>query len=306
LFTHVFSLLSLFFPLVFTGVSLKIQAGQTVALIGTSGSGKSTVIQLMERFYDPIRRVDTTTGSNAASNAATDRVPAIDVVVENKLEEKTNSNSSISTNGRILLDGRDMKNLDLKWLRSNVGLVGQEPRLFQGTIAENIAMGKTSGDPATQEEIESAARSSNAHDFIMKIGGYQTDVGPGGSKLSGGQKQRVAIARAIIKNPKILLLDEATSALDNESEKIVQASLDALLADKTSTRTTIIIAHRLSTIRDCDQIFVLDRDWNDKSASAGSIVVEKGTHDELMALSGKYMNLRNAFDGGDESSTAEE
>merc|ERR1719424_2332766 len=169
---------------VFTGMSLKIQAGQTVALIGTSGSGKSTVIQLMERFYDPIRRVDTTTGSNAASNAATDRVSAIDVVVENKLEEKTNSNSSISTNGRILLDGRDMKNLDLKWLRSNVGLVGQEPRLFQGTIAENIAMGKTSS-VATQADIEHAAKAANAHDFIMKIGGYDVDVGPGGSKLSG-------------------------------------------------------------------------------------------------------------------------
>jgi ATP-binding cassette subfamily B (MDR/TAP) protein 1 len=115
--------------------------------------------------------------------------------------------------------------------------------------------------------------------------------------FSGGQKQRVAIARAIIKNPKILLLDEATSALDNESEKIVQASLDTLLADKTQTRTTVIIAHRLSTIRNCDKIFVLDRDWNDDNATAGSIVAESGTHDELMALGGKYKALRNAFDG---------
>ena len=107
----------------------------------------------------------------------------------------------------------------------------------------------------------------------------------------------MAIARAIIKNPKILLLDEATSALDNESEKIVQASLDTLLADKTQTRTTVIIAHRLSTIRNCDKIFVLDRDWNDDNATAGSIVAESGTHDELMALGGKYKALRNAFDG---------
>ena len=187
---------------VFTGMSLQIEAGQTVALIGTSGSGKSTVIQLVERFYDPIRR--TKDGSQQK---------AIDIV---ELKEGKSQKEGPSTHGRILLDGRDLKDLDLKWLRSNIGLVGQEPRLFQGSIAENIAMGKTTGAPATREEIESAAKSSNAHNFIMKmVNGYDTDVGPGGSKLSGGQKQRVAIARAIIKNPKILLLDEATSALDN-------------------------------------------------------------------------------------------
>ncbi len=148
---------------------------------------------------------------------------------------------------------------------------------------------------ATREEIINAAKMANAHDFIQHIGGYDVNVGIGGGKLSGGQKQRVAIARAIIKNPKILLLDEATSALDNESEKIVQASLDSLLAEKDAQRTTIVVAHRLSTIRNCDKIYVLE---NQPGSNQGSVVVESGTHDELMKISdGKYLALRNAFDG---------
>lgn len=196
-----------------------------------------------------------------------------------------------SDESSIHLDGINLRNLDVKWLRSKIALVGQEPRLFFGTVFENIALGKPG---ATKEDVRAAAKAANAHEFIMETGGYDRHVGAGGNKLSGGQKQRVAIARAIIQNPRILLLDEATSALDNESEKVVQASIDALVADKGAERTTIIIAHRLSTIRGCDKIFVLENDWD---KGKGSTVVEQGTHEELMALGGKYLSLRRAFDG---------
>jgi ATP-binding cassette subfamily B (MDR/TAP) protein 1 len=156
--------------------------------------------------------------------------------------------------GSVLLDGHDLKTLNIGWLRAQIGLVGQEPTLFIGTVAENIAYGKPG---ATESEIEAAARMANAHDFISTTlqNGYQTEVGQGGAKLSGGQKQRVAIARAIIKQPAVLLLDEATSALDNESEKVVQAALDSLMAKQ--KRTTVTVAHRLTTIRNSDVIFVV-------------------------------------------------
>merc|ERR1719238_1029365 len=208
--------------------SLSIMAGQTVALSGASGSGKSTIIQLIERFYDPLE-------------------------------------------GSITLDGVDIKKLNVKWLRSQLGLVSQEPVLFQGTVADNICYGKFD---ATQAEVEEAARNANAHKFITERlnDGYETEVGQGGSRLSGGQKQRVAIARALIKKPSVLLLDEATSALDNESERIVQAALDEIMTKQ--KRTTIVIAHRLSTIRNADKIAVVDK----------GAVVEQGTYDELLRI----------------------
>eukprot|EP00808_Paulinella_micropora_P014339 g50286.t1 len=216
------------------GYNLSIKAGQTVALVGASGSGKSTAIQLVERFYDP-------------------------------------------DSGRVTLDGVDLRDVNVKWLRQHIGLVGQEPVLFSGTIADNIASGKPG---STREEVIEAAKMSNAHNFIMEFpNGYDTDVGEKGGQLSGGQKQRVAIARAMIKNPKILLLDEATSALDTESERIVQAALDAVL--HTSKRTTIVIAHRLSTIRDADKICVVDQ----------GRIVEAGTYSELMAQKGHFYRL---------------
>ncbi|KAL0385442.1 UNVERIFIED_CONTAM: putative multidrug resistance protein [Sesamum radiatum] len=205
------------------GFNLKVKAGKTVGLVGGSGSGKSTVISLLERFYDPMK-------------------------------------------GDILLDGHRIKRLKLKWLRSQMGLVNQEPILFATSIKENISFGK---EYATMEEIVNAAKAANAHDFIAKLpGGYETQVGQFGFQLSGGQKQRIAIARALLRDPRILLLDEATSALDTQSERVVQDAIDQASLE----RTTIVIAHRLTTIRNADMIVVLD----------SGRVVESGSHDRLM------------------------
>ncbi|CAM6101079.1 unnamed protein product [Calypogeia fissa] len=209
---------------VFKNFSLVIPPGKTVAIVGTSGSGKSTVVSLIERFYDPVA-------------------------------------------GEVLLDGYDIRRLNLKWLRGWIGLVNQEPALFATTIAANILYGK---DNATQEEIEAAAKGANAHSFIERLPlGYQTQVGERGIQLSGGQKQRVAIARAMLRNPAVLLLDEATSALDAGSEQLVQDALDRLMVG----RTTIVVAHRLSTIRNAESIAVVQQGQ----------IVEKGTHQELIS-----------------------
>jgi ATP-binding cassette, subfamily B (MDR/TAP), member 1 len=217
---------------VLNGFNITIKSGTTVALVGSSGCGKSTCIQLLQRFYDPI-------------------------------------------DGDIKINDTNIKDLNLNWMRSQIGVVNQEPILFETTIKENISFGKTG---ATDEEIQLAAKNANAHNFIMKLPlKYETQVGNRGGQLSGGQKQRIAIARALIKNPKILLLDEATSALDNESESIVQAALDRASAG----RTTIIVAHRLSTIRNANVIFALE---NGK-------VKEYGSHSELMEKKGLYYNL---------------
>ncbi|XP_022141195.1 ABC transporter B family member 13-like isoform X3 [Momordica charantia] len=179
------------------------------------------------------------------------------------------------SSGKILLDGHDLRSLELKWLRRQMGLVSQEPALFATTIASNILLGQ---ENAAMDEIIEAAKSANAHSFIQELpDGYSTQVGEGGTQLSGGQKQRIAIARAVLRNPKILLLDEATSALDAESELIVQQALDRIM----SNRTTIIIAHRLSTIQDVDTIIVLKNGQ----------VVESGNHSELMSKSGEYAAL---------------
>jgi ATP-binding cassette subfamily B (MDR/TAP) protein 1 len=182
--------------------------------------------------------------------------------------------------GEILLDGNDIKNLKLKWLREQMGLVSQEPALFATTIASNILLGK---EKANMDQIIEAAKAANADSFIKSLpNGYNTQVGEGGTQLSGGQKQRIAIARAVLRNPKILLLDEATSALDAESEKIVQQALDNVM----EKRTTIVIAHRLSTIRNVDKIVVL-RDGQ---------VRETGSHSELISRGGDYATLVNCQD----------
>eukprot|EP01119_Soliformovum_irregulare_P012424 TRINITY_DN322_c0_g1_i4.p1 TRINITY_DN322_c0_g1~~TRINITY_DN322_c0_g1_i4.p1 ORF type:complete len:1246 (-),score=423.44 TRINITY_DN322_c0_g1_i4:17-3754(-) len=214
------------------GLTLSMEPGKVLALVGQSGCGKSSIISLIERFYD-------------------------------------------ASSGEIRIGGHSIKDLNLRWLRENVGLVGQEPVLFSGTIADNIKWGLKD---ATPSQIEEAAKMANAHNFILEFPEqYATQVGEKGAQLSGGQKQRIAIARAIIKSPKILLLDEATSALDTESEQVVQEALESAMKG----RTTIVIAHRLSTIRDADQIAVIQ----------DGIVVEKGTHSELLANEGPYYNL---------------
>ncbi|KAH9321488.1 hypothetical protein KI387_016127, partial [Taxus chinensis] len=191
--------------MIFKNFCLSIEAGTTVALVGESGSGKSTIIGLIERFYDPLE-------------------------------------------GMVKIDGKDIRTFNLRSLRQHIGLVGQEPTLFSGTIRDNICYGK---ENATEAEMIEAAKAANAHDFISCLkDGYDTESGDRGVQLSGGQKQRIAIARAIIKNPSILLLDEATSALDSQSEKVVQEALDRVMVG----RTTVIVAHRLTTIKNADSI----------------------------------------------------
>lgn len=217
---------------VLKGLNLNINRGETVALVGSSGCGKSTTIQLIQRFYD-------------------------------------------TDSGRVLVDGNDIKELNVNWLRSKIGVVGQEPVLFGTTIYENIRYGF---DEATKDQIERAAKAANAHNFIKTLpNGYNTLVGERGAQLSGGQKQRIAIARALVRNPEILLLDEATSALDTASEAKVQRALEKA----SQGRTTIIVAHRLSTIRHADRIFVFHEGQ----------IVEIGNHKELMAKKGKYYAL---------------
>lgn len=220
---------------IFENLNLNIRAGDYVALVGTSGVGKSTLCGLIPRFYDV-------------------------------------------SSGSVSIDGRDVRSVTLKSLRESIGMVQQDVYLFAGTVMENIRYGKPG---ATDQEVMEAARLANAHDFIMELPqGYGTDVGQRGLKLSGGQKQRLSIARVFLKNPSILIFDEATSALDNESERVVQESLERLAKD----RTTLVIAHRLSTIHNAKRILVL---------TPGGIA-EEGDHETLIKAGGQYAALYNA------------
>jgi ATP-binding cassette, subfamily B, bacterial len=219
-------------PAVVTGLTLKVPAGQTVAIVGSTGSGKSTLVKLLLRFYD-------------------------------------------ISQGRITLDGLDIRELNPRDLRQGIGLVSQDVFLFHGTVAENIAYGSFDATPAA---ITQAAQMAEADDFIQQLPqGYHTLVGERGQKLSGGQRQRLAIARAILKNPPILVLDEATSAVDNETEAAIQRSLEKI----TQNRTTIAIAHRLSTVRNADCIYVME----------DGQLVEWGSHETLLTRQGIYASL---------------
>jgi len=217
---------------ILTNINLKVKPGEFIALVGSSGVGKTTMCSLIPRFYEV-------------------------------------------TGGTITVDGMDIRNIKLKSLRNNIGIVQQDVYLFSGTVLDNIRYGKAD---ATEEEIIMAAKNANAHDFIMELpDGYFTDIGQRGVKLSGGQKQRISIARVFLKNPPILIFDEATSSLDNESERVVQESLERLAKD----RTTFVIAHRLSTIKNADRIVVLTEDG----------IGETGTHEELLKRNGVYAGL---------------
>jgi ATP-binding cassette subfamily B protein len=216
-------------------VSFDIKPGEMIALVGPTGAGKTTVVNLISRFYD-------------------------------------------AEKGRVLIDGHDVKDVTIESLRNQMGIMTQDNFLFSGTIRENIRYGKLD---ATDEEIEAAAKTVNAHDFIMKLEkGYDTELAERGSGLSVGQRQLIAFARTILSDPKILILDEATSSIDTKSELMVQAGIAAILKG----RTSFVIAHRLSTIRRADRIFVVD----------DGRIVEEGTHEELLARKGMYYNLSTA------------
>ena len=217
---------------VFRHLNLNIRPGEKVALVGPSGGGKTTLCNLIPRFYDV-------------------------------------------TEGKIFIDGKNIRELTLKSLRRNIGVVQQDVYLFSGTVYENIVYGKIG---ATMEEVTEAAKRAGAHEFIMELkDGYNTYIGERGVKLSGGQKQRISIARVFLKDSPIIILDEATSALDNESEYAVAKSLAAL----SEGRTTLTVAHRLSTIRNSDRIMVLTEEG----------ITEEGNHEQLMERKGIYYNL---------------
>jgi ABC-type multidrug transport system fused ATPase/permease subunit len=215
-------------------VTFKAEPGQTVALVGPTGAGKTTLVSLIPRFYDVNR-------------------------------------------GKVCIDGKDVRAVTQRSLRTHMGIVTQDPFLFSGSMADNIRYGRLD---ATEEEVVAAATAANAHDFITRLPeGYQTEIGERGKLLSQGQRQLIAIARAILANPRILIMDEATASVDTRTEVLIQRALYNLMQG----RTSFVIAHRLSTVRNADQVLVID----------DGRIVERGTHNELMQLGGMYADLYN-------------
>lgn len=341
---------------VLKGFNLSAPARKTTALVGSSGGGKSTVIQLIQRFYGEVdvpmmtmishpaavlccavlwglREISSpstvcrSSGFSCCSVSRAARILQRSPYVFSSFPCgcAPSAPAADPASGSLFFDGRDLRQLNLRWLRQRMGLVSQEPTLFSTTIYENILYGR---EGATREEVEAAAAAANALEFIARLPeGFEAQVGERGVQMSGGQKQRIAIARAVLRNPAVLLLDEATSALDSESERLVQAALDQLMVG----RTSLVIAHRLSTIRNADQIAVVGLVRNALSShvlpachaarqtkrrpslpdafvslvfTRQGVVCEVGPHDKLIASGGQYAELYRMQHGGEMAGAA--
>jgi ATP-binding cassette subfamily B protein len=262
-------------------VSLSVKPGQIVALLGGTGSGKTSLVNLIPRFYDvDTNRTITHQGKTyTVSNKGTVKVDEREFSVENDYVTIEGERVKVEAPGTVCLNGVDVRLYAIEDLRRKIGMVHQDPFLFSATIRENIAFGRPE---ASLEEVENAAKAAMIHDFIMTLeDGYDSEIGERGVTLSGGQKQRIAIARALLADPKILILDDSTSSVDAKTEMLIQKALENLMKD----RTTFIITHRLSTVRNADLIVMMEHGQ----------IVEMGSHEELVATDGFYAGIHQTL-----------